>query len=135
MLEIVLDFVRDNSPKLYEKVKFKIDDIDLVYSHTLPSNDIDMANMIVNLNNQKLLAPRIALQGLSFIPNVDDYLKEVKEWNEYIDTRKIMLENEIKDNGGVNSTNIERQNSKLLTRNQEKNLVNETIGESQNITE
>ena len=36
--------------------------------------------MIVNLANKKLLAPRIGLQWLSSIPNVDEYIKEMEEY-------------------------------------------------------
>ena len=132
MLETTLDFVYRNDKTLYNKVKFKIDDIDLVYSHTLPSNDTDMVHNIVNLGNQGLLDPRVALQGLSFIPNVDDYLKGVKEYNEYVDKRKLNNEN---NNKGINETNLARQNSKISSKNQEDNIVNATLGESAKLSE
>lgn len=132
MLETTLAFVYENDKSLYGKVKFDIDNIDLVYSHTLPSNDTDMVRNIVNLKNCDMLAPRIALQGLSFIPNVDDYLKEVNEYNEYVDKRKENLENK---NKGVNQTNLDRQNSKISSKDREDNVVNATLGESQNISE
>lgn len=131
ILAITLDFVRRNNAKLYSKVGFNLDDVDLVYSHTLPSNDTDMVHNIVNLGNQGLLDPRVALQGLSFIPNVDEYIKGVKDWNEYVDNRKENLKN----NNGVNDTNIERQNATPQSRDQEDNLVNATIGESQDISD
>ena len=132
MLEATLDFVYRNDKTLYEKVKFDIDSVDLVYTHTLPSNDRDMVNNIVSLTNCGLIAPRIALQGLSFIPNVDDYLREVKEFNEYVDIRKQKNENK---NIKANETNLERQNREPLTRDKQDNLVNSMIGESQNISE
>lgn len=132
MLETTLDFVYRNDKSLYEKVKFDIDSVDLVYTHTLPSNDRDMVNNIVSLTNCGLIAPRIALQGLSFIPNVDDYLREVKEFNEYVDIRKQKNENK---NIKANETNLERQNREPLTRDKQDNLVNSMIGESQNISE
>ena len=133
MLEATLDFVKRNNPKLYNEIKFKIDDVDLVYSHTLPSNDGDMVNNIVNLGNQGLLDPRVALQGLSFIPNVDDYLKGVKDWNDYIDIRKITNQNKI--NSGVNQNNLDKQNEIPKNKGQEDNKKNATIGESQKLSE
>lgn len=133
MLETTLNFVRDNDSALYEKIKFKVDDVDLVYSHTLPSNDTDMVRNIVNLANVGVLDPRIALQGISFIPNVDDYLKGVKVYNEYVDKRKQNTEN--KNNSGVNQTNLERQNKKPLDANQEDNKQNYIRGEAQKISE
>ena len=131
-LELTQNFVKDNDMSLYEKTKFDLDNIDLVYSHTLPSNDTDMVNNIVNLGNQGLLAPRIALQGLSFIPNVDDYMEEVKEYNEYLIDKK----NRLNDNkNGINQTNIERQNQEPQTKSQQDNMTNFVKGKSQDISE
>ena len=131
-LSIILDFVNRNSKKLYNKIYFDLENIDLVYTHTLPSNDTDMVRNIVNLANCGVLAPRIALQSLSFIPNVDEYLKETVEWNEYIDTRKKDSEN---NNKGLNETNLERQNSTPLDANQEDNVNNDTLGKSQDLSD
>lgn len=132
MLETTLDFVRKNDKELYNKVKFEIDNIDLVYSHTLPSNDRDMVNNIVNLTNAGLIDPRIALQGLSFIPNVDDYLVGVKDWNEYVDKRKQNTKN---DNIKANDNNLQKQNQEPQTLDQEDNITNATIGQSQKVSE
>lgn len=132
MLETTLDFVYRNDKTLYEKIKFKVDDIDLVYSHTLPSNDNEMVNNIVNLGNQGVLDPRVALQGLSFIPNVDDYLKGCKEWNEYVDKRKETIKN---NNIKANTTNLERQNSEPQTSDKFDNKKNAIKGISQDISE
>ena len=132
MLKSTLEFVKKNDSSLYEKVKFDIDSVDLVYSHTLPSNDRDMVNNIVNLTNSGLCNPRVALQGLTFIPNVDDYLVGVKEWNEYLDKRK---QNNKNDNIKANETNLQRQNQEPQTLDQQDNLVNATIGQSEKISE
>ena len=132
MLETTLDFVERNDKTLYEKVKFRVDDIDLVYTHTLPSNDTDMVNNIVNLGNQGLLNPRVALQSLAFIPNVDEYLKGVKEWNEYVDKRK---ENTKNNNIKANETNLQRQNSEPQTNAKFDNKANAIKGISQDISE
>jgi len=132
MLEATLDFVRRNDKTLYEKVRFSIDSVDLVYSHTLPSNDRDMVNNIVNLTNAGLINPRIALQGLTFIPNVDDYLVGVKEWNEYVDKRKEKNEN---NNIKANEINIARQNREPQTTDNQDNLDNAIIGASEKVSE
>ena len=132
MLETTLDFVERNDKTLYEKVKFRVDDIDLVYTHTLPSNDTDMVNNVVNLGNQGLLNPRVALQSLAFIPNVDEYLKGVKEWNEYVDKRK---ENTKNNNIKANETNLQRQNSEPQTNAKFDNKANAIKGISQDISE
>ena len=132
MLKTILDFVKRNDSKLYEKIKFDVDEIDLVYTHTLPSNDSDMVRNIVNLANVGLCNPRVDLQGLSFIPNVDDYLKGVKEYNEYVDKRKMLNNNK---NNGLNETNLERQNQKPLDKNQEDNIKNDTLGKSEDLSD
>ena len=133
MLQTTLDFVRDNDISLYEKIKFRVEDIDLVYTHTLPSNDSDTVNMIVNLSNQGLLNPRVLLQSVNAIPNVDEYLKGVKEWNEYIDKRK--QNNQNKNNSGVNETNLKRQNEKPQTTDQYDNKTNAIKGIGQKISD
>lgn len=132
MLKTTLEFVKNNDKNLYDKIKFDIDDIDLVYSHTLPSNDRDMVNNIVNLTNAGLMNPRIALQGLSFIPNVDDYMAGVKEWNKYLDTRKENLKN---DNIKANENNLQKQNQEPQTIDQEDNLDNATLGQGSKVSE
>jgi SPP1 family phage portal protein len=132
VLKMTLDFVKDNDSKLYDEIKFDLNKVDLIYTHTLPSNDTDMVNNIVNLGNQGLNDPRISLQGLSFIPNVDDYLKGVKEWNEYVDKRKNENENK---NKGNNATNLTRQNEKPQTKQQQDNMKNFVKGVSQDITD
>ena len=132
VLDLTLDFVQRYDSKLYSKIKFDLDNIDLVYTHTLPSNDTDMVNNIVNLGNQGLLNPRIALQGLSFIPNVDDYMKGVETYNEYVDKRKKVNEN---NNKGLNQTNLERQNSNPQVKEQMDNKENFVKGKSQDLSD
>ena len=132
VLELTLDFVERNDPKLYNKIKFDLDNCDLVYSHALPSNDLDTTNMIVNLSNAGLCNPRVLLQGISAIPNVDEYIKGMKEYNEYVDNRNKSAENK---NNGVNETNLERQNQKFQSSASADNLANATKGQAQNISD
>ena len=134
LLRLTLDFVKDNDKKLYDDVKFDLDNIDLVYTHTLPSNDTDMVNNIVNLGNQGLLNPEVALQSLSFIPNVNDYLVGAYRYNEYVDKRKENNNNK-GNNGGTNDTNLERQNEKVVSKAQQDNFKNFIKGKSQDISD
>ena len=131
-LEITLNFVKDNDKKLYEQIKFDLDNIDLVYTHTLPSNDVDAVNMIVNLANKKLLAPRVGLQWLNAIPNVDEYIKEMEKYNESVALMEKNEQNKV-NNGGVNPTNIERQNEKIQDKDKMDNKQNFINGKSQDI--
>ena len=130
VLDLTLDFVEKNDPKLYEQIKFDLENIDLVYTHTLPSNDIDMVNAIVSLSSQKLLAPEIALQSLNFIPNVQDYMEGVMKWNEIVDKSKESQDNK---NSGMNQHNLDLQNSIPQTKDQQDNLKNAILGRSQKL--
>lgn len=130
VLKLTLDFVKKFDKKLYDKVGFELDDVDLVYSHSLPSNDIDLINAIVNLANAGMANPEVLLQELSFIPSVDQYMKGMFEFNEYVDSRK-----KDKDNNGVNETNLERQNSNPQTKGQQDNKQNFVKGVAQNISD
>ena len=132
MLRATLEFVEKNDKTFYEKIKFDIDNVDLVYTHSLPSNDRDMVNNIVNLANVGLLNPRVVLQGLTFVPNADDYMVGTYEWNEYVDKRK---ENNKNENIKANETNLERQNREPQTADNQDNFVNATLGEGQKVSE
>ena len=116
-----------------EKIKFDLDKIDLVYTHTLPSNDIDTINAIVNLSNAGLCNPEVLLQGVSMIPNVNDYIKGMLKYNEYVDKRKEKTNNK-NSNSGLNETNLQRQNANPQNKEQEDNMVNATKGQAQNIS-
>jgi SPP1 family phage portal protein len=59
------------------KYLFDMNDIEIEYSHNLPSNDMDKITQLVSLNTLGLLNPRVALQELSWIKNVDEYLAGV----------------------------------------------------------
>lgn len=131
-LDLTLDFVEKNDKKLYEQVKFDLSKTDLVYTHTLPSNDTDAINNIVNLGNQGLLNPYVALQNVSSIPNVAEYMKGTFEWNEYIDKRKKENQN---NNIGNNPTNLERQNSNPQNSSQQDNKKNFIKGKSQDLSD
>lgn len=132
LLDLTLDFVEKNDKKLYEQVKFDIDNVDLVYSHSLPSNDIDTINAIVNLSNQGLCNPRVLLQGVNLIPNVDDYIKGMEEYNDYVDKRKKASENV---NKVVNQHNLDLQNAQVVGGKQTDNKANATIGASEKLSE
>ena len=132
-LDLTLDFVEKNDKDLYEEVKFDLNKIDLVYTHTLPSNDIDTINAIVNLSNAGLCNPRVLLQGVNMIPNVDEYLKGMEKYNEYVDKRK--EKQNTKNSNGVNDTNLQRQNANPQGKEQEDNMVNATKGQAQNISD
>ena len=134
VLDLTLKFVEDNDKKLYDKIKFDLDKIDLVYTHTLPSNDIDTINAIVNLSNAGLCNPEVLLQGVSMIPNVNDYIKGMYKYNEYVDKRKENTNNK-NSNSGVNETNLQRQNANPQGKDQEDNLANATKGQAQDISD
>ena len=132
VLDLTLDFVERYDKKLYEQIKFDLDSVDLVYTHTLPSNETDAVNRIVNLANVGCLDPQVALQWLPSIPNVAEYIKGMKEFNEYVDLRKKVNDNK---NNGLNETNLERQNKDPKTKDQLDNIVNANKGASQDLSD
>lgn len=131
VLKMALDFVLQYNDKAND-FKFDFDKVSLKYSHTLPSNDLDATNMLVNLNNSGMASPRDLLENIKAIGNVDDYMNGMKEWNEYVDNRKNNKEN---NNKVVNETNLERQNSKFVSSSNRDNLNNATLGDSQKISD
>ena len=132
MINTIVEFVRNNDSKLYQKIKFDTTEIDLVYTHVLPSNETDAVNRIVNLANVGCLDPEVALQWLPSIPNVAEYIKGMLKHNEYVDKRKENLNNK---NNGINETNLERQNEKPLTNDNQDNKQNFINGKSKDISE
>lgn len=133
-LDLALDFGNQYGGNEVKDYNFDISKITLKYSHTLPSNDIDATNMAVNLINAGVGSPRELLQNIKAIGNVDDYMAELEKWLEFVDKRKIMLNN-INKNDGVNDYNIQKQNEKLKSRNQNDNIVNATKGNANDISD
>lgn len=132
-LDLALQFAKDNGGNEYKDISFDIEKITLKYSHTLPSNDVDATNMAVNLINAGVGAPRELLQNIKAIGNVDDYMAEMEKWLDFIDKRKIALNN--KNDSGVNEHNIELQNKTLKTTSQNDNIVNATKGNAKDISD
>jgi SPP1 family phage portal protein len=83
------------------KYLFDMSDIEIEYSHNLPSNDYEKITQFVALNQMGLLNPHIALQQLSWVKNVEEYVAGITRLN---DAQTQMLQN-----GGNNETNRERQ--------------------------
>ena len=86
----------------------------------------------VNLGNQGVLNQYVALQNVSSIPNVAEYMKGAIEWNDYVDKRKKANQN---NNIGNNPTNLERQNSNPQDSSQQDNKKNFIKGKSQDLSD
>ena len=130
VIKMVLYWCEKNAND-YGEFDFDLEKTRLVYTHTLPSNDNDMITMITNLANAGMANPEVLLQQLSFIDSVHDYMKGMKKWNEEVDKRKILNQN----NNGNNATNVERQNSNPLTKDQMDNRGNFNRGNADTITD
>jgi SPP1 family phage portal protein len=98
---MTLNFLERFGGREGAKFLFDMNDIEIEYSHNLPSNDMDKITQLVSLNTLGLLNPRVALQELSWIKNVDEYLDGIKPIN------GDQLAN--MSNGGNNETNRLRQ--------------------------
>lgn len=78
IIELTLDFVSKFGGRNGNKYLFDMNDIEIEYSHALPSNDYEKITQFVSLNQMGMLNPNVALQQLSWIKNVDEYLMGVK---------------------------------------------------------
>ena len=90
-----------------------------------------MITMITNLANSGMANPEVLLQQLSFVPSVHDYIKGMNKWNELVDKRKLLNQN----NNGNNATNLERQNATPLTKDNMDNRDNFNRGNADKITD
>jgi SPP1 family phage portal protein len=101
VLGMTLDFLERFGGRDGAKYIFDMNDIEIEYSHNLPSNDMDKITQLVSLNTLGLLNPRVGLQELSWIKNVDEYLAGITP------ITGEQMENMV--NGGNNETNRQRQ--------------------------
>ena len=101
-------------------------DVEIEYSHNLPSNDMDKITQFVSLNQLGLLNKRYALQQLSWIANVDEYLSEVEE--------PMGDQQEMIANGGNNETNRQRQMMATSDPNEIDNVLANAQGVAQSLT-
>jgi SPP1 family phage portal protein len=107
------------------KYLFDMNDIEIEYSHNLPSNDMDKITQLVSLNTLGMLNPRVALQELSWIKNVDEYLAGV------VPMAGQQLANMA--NGGNNETNRLRQSLATTNPSQIDNRLANTQGVAQTL--
>jgi SPP1 family phage portal protein len=127
VISMTLDFIERIGGRVSTKLLFDMNDIEIEYSHALPSNDYEKINQFVALNQMRLLNPRIALQQLSWIANVDEYLAGVEVME---DEQMEMLRN-----GGNNQTNRQRQVEARVDVAKVDNDVNDLQGQAQNLVE
>jgi hypothetical protein len=127
IIAMTLDFVERIGGRTSATLLFDMNDIEIEYSHALPSNDYEKINQMVALNQMRLLNPRIALQQLSWIANVDEYLNGVQVLD---DNQMEMLRN-----GGNNETNRERQREARTDVANVDNDVADLQGQGQNLVE
>jgi SPP1 family phage portal protein len=107
------------------KYLFDMNDIEIEYSHNLPSNDMDKITQLVSLNTLGLLNPRVALQELSWIKNVDEYLAGVAPMGGEQMTNL--------SNGGNNATNRQRQALATTNPSEIDNRLSNTQGVAQTL--
>ncbi len=127
IIAMTLDFVERIGGRTSATLLFDMNDIEIEYSHALPSNDYEKINQMVALNQMRLLNPRIALQQLSWISNVDEYMNGIKVLD---DDQMEMLRN-----GGNNETNRQRQTEARTDVANIDNDVADLQGQGQNLVE
>jgi len=127
VLDITLDFLQRLGGREYTKYYFDLTETEIEYSHALPSNDYEKINQMVALNQMRLLNPRIALQELSWVTNVDEYLAGIQVLE---DKQMAMVAN-----GGNNATNRQRQRQARVDVAKIDNDVADLQGQGQNLVE
>ena len=125
VIAMTLSFVRRFGGREAQKYVFDMNEIEIEYSHNLPSNDMDKITQLVSLNTLGLLNPRIALQELSWIKNVDEYMSGIKPMGGQ--------QMEMLANGGNNETNRLRQSLATTNPNEIDNRLANTQGVAQTL--
>jgi len=127
IIAMTLDFVERIGGRTSATLLFDMNDIEIEYSHALPSNDYEKITQFQALNQMRLLNPRIALQQLSWIANVDEYMNGI----EVLDDNQM----EMLRNGGNNETNRARQREARTDVANVDNDVADLQGQGQNLVE
>ena len=127
IIAMTLDFVERIGGRTSATLLFDMNDIEIEYSHALPSNDYEKITQFQALNQMRLLNPRIALQQLSWITNVDEYMNGI----EVLDDNQM----EMLRNGGNNETNRARQREARTDVANVDNDVADLQGQGQNLVE
>jgi SPP1 family phage portal protein len=125
VLGMTLEFVKRFGGREAQKYVFDMNEVEIEYSHNLPSNDMDKITQLVSLNTLGLLNPRIALQELSWIKNVDEYIMGIQPMG---GEQMANLAN-----GGNNPTNRLRQSLATTDPSQIDNRLANTQGVAQTL--
>ena len=125
VLFLILAFVGEYGGREAIKYMFDMEEIEIEYSHNLPSNDMDKINQFVALNQIGLLNKRYAIQQLSWVRNIDEYLNDVEP--------SPNAQAEMLRNGGNNPTNFQRQQDALANQGSQDNQANFTRGQAQDL--
>jgi SPP1 family phage portal protein len=125
VIGMTLEFLETYGGREGAKYLFDMNDIEIEYSHNLPSNDMDKITQLVSLNTLGLLNPRVALQELSWIKNIDEYLEGVAPLG---GEQMANL-----TNGGNNETNRLRQSLATTNPSEIDNRLNNTRGVAQTL--
>lgn len=107
-----------------DKLTFEVEDIEITYTHNLPSNDTEMVTQLVNLNSIGLLDKKEGLKQLSWVKDYESFfenaIKDYEKQKKIVDNNKNIDNNEIKDNPQSKEQMDNRQNfNKGLSTNQD----------------
>ena len=125
VLFLILNFVENYGGREGSKYLFNMEEVEIEYSHNLPSNDMDKINQLVALNQMGMLNKRYALQQLSWINNVEEYMMDIEP--------SPTQQAEMLANGGNNPTNFARQQAVVADQDSQDNQANFTRGQAQDL--
>jgi SPP1 family phage portal protein len=115
IMKCVLSYVEQESPKLYEKVKFDINRLSIDYFHPLPSSDLATSTILANLYSMNMFNPELMKQFTFMKEDLQTYMDGV--------VQKPIYE-QMKVEQGNNNANKEKQDEKPQDMKQEDNQTN-----------
>jgi Phage portal protein, SPP1 Gp6-like. len=86
-----------------DKYNVDLDNIYVNYTMNIPSNDIDITTQIINLKNAGMLNPEVLLSKLSYVKDVDSYIKGIET---PVEEKDINIDKSIDKSNNLTNNNI-----------------------------
>lgn len=122
MINNYLKFIKN------DEYTFEVDDIEITYTHNLPSNDTEMVTQIVNLHNVGLLDEKEGLKQLSWVKDYETFYENAKKEQEM---QKLVVDNLKKFNNNEREEEPMRKEQMDNLQNFSKGLTSNNDNQSQ----
>ena len=122
MINNYLKFIKN------DEYTFEVDDIEITYTHNLPSNDTEMVTQMVNLKNIGLLDAKEGLKQLSWVKDYETFYENAKKEQEM---QKLVVDNLKKFNNNEREEEPMRKEQMDNLQNFSKGLTSNNDNQSQ----